>query len=124
MAGSRKQARYLRNNSTFPEVKLWNFLKQDQIGFMFKRQWLLGGYILDFYCSELKLAIEIDGNVHRLKAEQDRTRDLYLASEGVMVVRIPARRVLRNGFAVAINIKEICEKLQMGVIEVEGSTPS
>ncbi len=110
MAGSRKQARFLRNNSTYPEVKLWNFLKQDQIGFMFKRQWPLGGYILDFYCSELKLAIEIDGKIHRLKGVLDKARDLYLASEGVMVVRIPARRVLRNGFAVAINLRKASER--------------
>ena len=77
MAGSRKQAKYLRNNSTYPEVKLWNYLKQDQIGFMFKRQWLFGGYILDFYCSELKLAIEIDGKIHGRKTEKDEMRDHF-----------------------------------------------
>lgn len=119
MAGSRKQAKYLRNNSTYPEVKLWNYLKQDQIGFMFKRQWLFGGYILDFYCSELKLAIEIDGKIHGRKTEKDEMRDHFLKSEGVIVLRISARRVLRNGLAVVTHLKEICEKLQNGVFECE-----
>ena len=105
------------NNSTYPEVKLWNYLKQDQIGFMFKRQWLLGGFILDFYCSELNLAVEIDGQIHGLKLEKDEYRDSYLKSEGVLVVRISARRILRNGFAVAMQLKEICEKLEKGIVD-------
>ena len=118
MAGSRKQARYLRNNSTYPEVKLWNYLKHDQIGHMFKRQWLFGGYILDFYCSALKLAIEIDGKVHGYRTESDHDKDLYLANEGVTVIRIPARRVLRNGLAVAAYIQEICEMLEKGEFDI------
>jgi very-short-patch-repair endonuclease len=119
MAGSRKQARYLRNNSTYPEVKLWNCLKQDQIGYMFKRQWLLGGYILDFYCSELKLAIEIDGKIHGLKVERDQARDAYLVSEGIHLVRIPARRIYRSGIAAAIQLKEICENLSRGISDID-----
>ncbi len=84
---------------------------------MFKRQWLFGGYILDFYCSELKLAIEIDGKVHGRKTEKDEMRDHFLKSEGVMVLRIPARRVLRNGFAVAHYVKEVCQRLDKGVFD-------
>ena len=122
MAGSRKQAKYLRNHSSYPEVKLWNYMKQDQLGFMFKRQWLFGGYIIDFYCSDLKLAIEIDGMVHDQNAVRDQQRDLYFAAEGVTVIRIPDRKVLRNGFAVAITIKEICEQLNEGVFELGQGT--
>ncbi len=91
MAGSRKQARFLRNNSTYPEVKLWHFLKQDQIGFMFKRQWPLGGYILDFYCSELKLAIEIDGKVHAYRRVRDEARDEWLSLQKIHVLRFSAK---------------------------------
>jgi very-short-patch-repair endonuclease len=58
-------ARQLRNNSTFAEVLLWNELKNKQIkGYDFHRQKPILNYILDFFCSELKLAIEVDGLTH------------------------------------------------------------
>lgn len=58
-------ARQLRNNSTFAEVLLWNELKNKQInGYDFHRQKPILNYILDFFCSELKLAIEVDGITH------------------------------------------------------------
>lgn len=119
MSGSRDQARYLRNNSTYPEVKLWNHLKQDQIGFMFKRQWLFDGYILDFYCSEVRLAIEIDGKVHQMKRAQDAERDRYLESEGLTVFHISARAILRNCPTVTLMIKTECERLARRTVESE-----
>jgi very-short-patch-repair endonuclease len=58
-------ARQLRNNSTFAEVLLWNELKNKQIKrYDFHRQKPILNYILDFFCSELKLAIEVDGITH------------------------------------------------------------
>jgi len=108
------QERYLRNNSTTPEVLLWNPLKHDQIGFQFRRQYGLATFILDFYCPSVKLAIEIDGRVHDLKENSDEDRDAYLASEYVTVKRFPARAVYRDSYAVAMQIKEVCERLQRG----------
>ena len=108
------QARYLRNNSTLPEVLLWNRLKHDQIRFQFRRQYELGKYILDLYCPDLNFAIEIDGKIHESKEERDAARDAYLASEYVIVMRIPARSVLHDSFAVAMQIQEACVKLQSG----------
>jgi len=58
-------ARNLRNNSTLSEVLLWNELKARKVkGLRFMRQKPIGHYIVDFYCSKLKLAIEIDGDSH------------------------------------------------------------
>jgi very-short-patch-repair endonuclease len=56
----------LRNNATAPEAILWRILKGKQIeGLKFKRQFGLGPYVLDFYCPEIKLCIELDGDVHK-----------------------------------------------------------
>lgn len=47
-------------------------------------------YILDFYCPEAKLAIEVDGELHALRLERDRARDEFLAKQGILVLRIPS----------------------------------
>ena len=56
----------LRNNSTAPEAILWRTLKGKQIdGLKFRRRFGLGPYVLDFYCPEIKLCIELDGEIHK-----------------------------------------------------------
>ena len=57
----------LRNNSTSEEILLWLRLKNSQLGFKFRRQHSIGGYIVDFYCPSKKLVIEIDGKEHSKK---------------------------------------------------------
>ncbi len=105
-------ARYLRNNMSLPEVLLWNCLKQDQIGFQFRRQDPYGPYILDFYCPEYCVAIEIDGTIHEGKKQKDEVRDTFLISHGVQVLRFSARSVLKNSAVVAIQIKGYIEDLR------------
>jgi very-short-patch-repair endonuclease len=74
-------ARNLRNNSTLSEILLWKQLKGKQIfGYDFHRQKPIGDYIVDFYCSELLLAIEIDGSSHNEKYEDDVLRQQCLES--------------------------------------------
>jgi len=58
----RRQA--LRSNMTEPEKKLWQILRGEQMGVKFRRQHGIGHYIADFYCPELKLVIEVDGDSH------------------------------------------------------------
>lgn len=61
----KEKARELRNNSTISEIFLWQFLKGKQmLGYDFHRQKPLDEYIVDFFCNELMLAIEIDGESH------------------------------------------------------------
>jgi len=58
-------ARKLRNDSTLSEIMLWNYLNGKQmLGYDFDRQRPIDNYIVDFYCKDLKLAIEIDGESH------------------------------------------------------------
>ena len=88
---TKKQRQYLRNHMTKWEVRLWNDLKgRKMFGFKVRRQYGIGNYILDFYCPQLKLAIEIDGEVHHFneKRRKDKIKDEYLRSVNINVVRI------------------------------------
>ena len=82
-----QRARELRNNSTHAEEILRGFLKTKPFGIKFRRQHPYSIYILDFYCHELNLAIEIDGPIHRFKEDYDCERTEYLESAGLKVIR-------------------------------------
>ena len=85
----RLRARELRKNSTLSEVILWKCLKQKRAsGLDFDRQKVIGNYIVDFYCSKLKLVIEVDGDSHNDKYVYDSNRDKYLQSLGLTVLHI------------------------------------
>jgi very-short-patch-repair endonuclease len=95
-------ARKLRNDSTLGEVLLWNELKNKQLfGFDFCRQKPLLNYIVDFYCYELNLVIEIDGLYHSWEEQDNRdvARDNQLASFGLTILRFTeqeARKDMQN----------------------------
>ena len=92
-----KRAKRLRREMTLPEVVLWDCLRQGRLnGLRFRRQHPIGAYILDFYCSSAKLAVEIDGegHAHPRQASHDGARDRWLASQGVRMLRFPATAVL------------------------------
>lgn len=77
-------ARELRNNSTLSEVLLWNEIKgRSLLGYEFHRQVPIDEYIVDFFCHELMLAIEIDGDSHAQKFEEDEARQYRLKIVGV-----------------------------------------
>ncbi len=85
----KKLSRELSNKSTLSEVLLWDVIKGKKIkGYQFSRQKPIGNYIVDFYCSKLKLVIEIDGNSHDSEAyKNDLVRTDYLISQGLRVLR-------------------------------------
>jgi len=86
----RDRARELRKNMTLGERKLWQRLRRKQVlGYDFDRQWPLDRFIVDFYCKELMLAIEIDGASHDGPAarERDRERQTRLESFGIRFLR-------------------------------------
>jgi very-short-patch-repair endonuclease len=86
----------LRNNLTPAEAKLWTLLKSKQLGGRkFRRQHSVGNYILDFYCTAEKLAIELDGAHHFTEdgMKYDEVRTAYLNSVGIRVVRFENRLV-------------------------------
>jgi very-short-patch-repair endonuclease len=100
-------ARELRTNSTLAEVLLWKELKgRQRLGYDFHRQCPLDRYILDFFASELMLAIEIDGLSHDFKAEDDTRRQLQLEERGIHFLRFGDREVKRDPVWVAGQIDQ------------------
>jgi len=98
-------ARELRNNSTLSEVLLWNELKRKKLrGFDFHRQKPIGNYIVDFFCNELMLAIEIDGTSHINKYKEDIIRQKKLESLGIHFLRFDDLLVKHD---ISIVLKEI-----------------
>jgi very-short-patch-repair endonuclease len=92
-------ARKLRQNMTLSEVLLWNELKQKKmLGYDFDRQRPIDEYIVDFYCKELFLAIEVDGDSHDTDEAQhkDQIRQKRLESLGVSFLRFENLEVKRN----------------------------
>ena len=90
-----KRARRLRQSLTGPEVGLWGHLRRRQLGgFRFRRQHPIGPYILDFYCAQARLAVEIDGSAHGHpdQIRHDARRDEWLAAKGIRTLRIPSSR--------------------------------
>ena len=88
-----KRARRFRKALNGPELGLWVRLKGRQLGgYHFRRQHPAGPYILDFFCSEARLAVEIDGDSHGSPEAQahDKRRDAWLAARGIRTLRIGA----------------------------------
>ncbi len=93
----KERARELRKAGNLPEVLFWNEVKNKQFkGFDFDRQKIIGNYIVDFYCGNCQVVIEIDGSSHDDKVEYDAERDAYLQSLGLTVIHIPAQDILRK----------------------------
>ncbi len=92
-----RRARRLRRQLTLPEGLVWRALRGRALADLrFRRQHPIGPYILDFFCHELKLAVEIDGQVHEHpdRMAHDRRRTEWLNQQGIRVIRIAARDVL------------------------------
>lgn len=92
--------RKLRNGQTSSEAILWRYLRKNQVhGFKFRRQYGIGRYVTDFYCRELRLAIEIDGANHFFddkSTNYDLTRQKYIESLGIKVIRITTYDIYNN----------------------------
>jgi very-short-patch-repair endonuclease len=89
----------LRRDATRAERKLWYFLQRGQLaGLSFRRQHPIGGYIVDFYCPAIRLAIELDGGQHNQPDHQarDERRSEWLRCKGVTVLRFWNNDVLQN----------------------------
>ena len=100
------KARYLRNNSTLSEILLWQHLKGKQLhGFDFDRQKPIDNFIVDFFCNELMLAIEIDGDSHDYKMDYDRSRQKRLESLGVRFLRFQDLDIKTNMEGILVEIE-------------------
>jgi len=95
--GSVSRARILRRALTPPEARLWIHLRRRSLdGLKFRRQHPVGVYVLDFYCAEAMLAVEVDGESHADRFEYDAQRTRWLESQGIYVIRFSAESVRVN----------------------------
>lgn len=116
-------ARELRNNSTKPEIILWQKLKRKQMyGYDFHRQKPLDNYIVDFFCHELMLAIEVDGYSHQFEEvyDKDVRKTQRLNELGVTVLRFTDNEVLKEMFSVMLAIENYITEFE----RQEGHTPN
>lgn len=93
----KERAKELRRAGNLAEVLLWNQLKRKQFfGLDFDRQKIIGNYIVDFYCAEKSVVIEVDGSSHDDKVDYDALRDAFLMGLGLTVIRLQDRDVKNN----------------------------
>jgi very-short-patch-repair endonuclease len=111
---------------SLPEVLLWRLLRGQPQGVKFRRQHPSGELGIDFYCSDAKLVIEIDGSSHDMgdRPQRDARRDAWLKSEGLDTVRIPATDVLKDVGAVADGIVKLAlSRLPLHHPAIAGRSP-
>jgi len=107
----RQFARELRQPQTTSEAALWSHLRNRNLKYKFRRQHPIDFFIIDFYCAEARLLIEIDGSSHleREQQEYDQARTEYLEALGYKVIRFTNNDVRYNIHAVATAIMEEVE---------------
>jgi very-short-patch-repair endonuclease len=106
--------RQLRREQTDAEKLLWYCLRNRQLfGLKFRRQYPVGSYILDFYCYEYKLCVELDGGQHyeSVGIQHDEQRQAFLTSHGISTLRFSNRDVLQHLEAVLLQIAEAVKPL-------------
>jgi very-short-patch-repair endonuclease len=104
---TKHKAVQLRHEPTLAEVKLWRYLRADQLeGFSFRRQHAIGPFITDFCCIKAKLIIEVDGGQHLEQEEYDMQRTAFLESQGYRVLRFWNNDVMKNIEGVVSMIQE------------------
>jgi len=109
----REHARYMRNNPTPAEKRLWWVLQNNQrLGYKFRRQHIIDRFIVDFYCAEAHLVIEVDGSAHHFADEHDAARQESLESRGLTAIRLTNEMVFSHIDGVADEIDEYLDRLE------------
>jgi len=101
-----RSARALRNNATDTERALWRVLRDRQLGWRFRRQFVIPPYIVDFACPEARLVIEADGGQHAEPGDHDR-RDEFFAESGWRILRFWNNEIIENRDGVLQRIMEV-----------------
>jgi len=106
----KEKRRKLRNNPTFTEKILWYSLRKKQIhGIRFLRQYSIDYFVVDFYAPRIKLVIEVDGSSHIGQEEYDLSRQKYIESFKIKVIRFTDEQVTGNVDKVIKNIEDVVE---------------
>ncbi len=119
----KEYARELRKNSTLAEVLMWKAIKNQALDVQFHRQVPMLNYIVDFYCHELMLAIEIDGDSHGFRYFEDKNRQCELEKLGVEFIRFSDSDVKNNMFSVSMTLEEKIKSLKTPLKSPQGDNP-
>src|SRR5690242_13456317 len=91
-----QRAKELRSDMTPAENILWQELRANKLGVHFRRQQIIAGFIVDFYCHQASLVVEVDGDIHDLQQEEDARREKVLIEMGLTVVRFRNEDVIKD----------------------------
>lgn len=90
-------AREFRKTPTRSEKIMWDVLKNRQfMDLKFRRQHIIDGYIVDFYCSDFRFVVEIDGDIHQRQMQDDRERQEIIEAKGIKFFRVKSGEVEKN----------------------------
>jgi very-short-patch-repair endonuclease len=108
----RRHAKVMRRGPTRSEARVWNWFRDRRFGgYKFRRQFPVDRYVLDFYCAELKLAVEIDGRHHQsILSAYDDTRTLRLRELGIDIVRLSNELVTFDTEMAALTIQKAIDR--------------
>ncbi len=101
----KNRRRQLRRDSTNSEILLWYQLRNSNLGIKVKRQYSISGFVIDFFCPEIRLAIELEGKIHEKKDQikYDQYRMSFLRELDIEILRIP-NRLVDNNIDTVINL--------------------
>lgn len=104
----KENARKNRVGQTDAEKVLWEYLRRNALGVRFRRQFIIGDFIVDFACIEKKLVVEVDGEYHfsSEQVEEDRKRSYHISQLGYRVIRFTNEEVMTDINNVILNIKK------------------
>ncbi len=114
-ASDKRKRQQLRTHAPVPEQRLWLHLRGRQVlGFKFRRQYGVGPYVLDFYCPQLRLGIEVDGDSHYQPSawQYDQDRQRHIEALGIEMLRVTNRDVQENLDGVLTMIADRCRALE------------
>ncbi len=101
------KAHEFRKGSTTSESFLWEQVRSRRLGVLFQRQTVLHGYVVDFWCAQAQLVVELDGRRHRLEREADQKRDEIMKLHGIRVLRFPSSIVFSDVQFILERIEEV-----------------
>jgi very-short-patch-repair endonuclease len=106
-----QRAKELRQSQTPAEKKLWEILRNRKLaGYKFRRQHPLGPFIVDFFCDEARLVVELDGGVHNRQLGYDKARERWLEENGYKVLRFGNEMIEKDKEGIEANILIACEE--------------
>ncbi len=117
----KEEAKRMRKEMTQTERILWERLRREALGVKFRRQAVILGYIVDFWCPELRLVVEVDGSSHEGQYLWDLERDRRLAALGIRTVRVKAEKILADPDRVVAELSALVAKLRGSSCSPSGS---